>query len=86
MIEFILDKTGITIEELKKKADSRMTGRSALDAIYKVGKEELGVSFSEDLVVRYDKRKKQEDYENRSRETRVERRKKLRARKRQNPD
>lgn len=83
LILFILEKTGITMEKLKSLADGRMTGRSDLDAIYIVGKEDLGVSYSDDLVVRYDKRKKQETYENRVRDRTAERRRKIRAKKRQ---
>jgi hypothetical protein len=68
--------------KLKKLADSRMSGRSYLDAIYKTGKEELGVSYSDDLIVGHDKRKKAEAYENKVRDNTVERRKKLRDKKR----
>jgi hypothetical protein len=82
LIDYILDKTGIPMVKLKKLADSRMSGRSYLDAIYKTGKEELGVSYSDDLVVRHDKRKKAEAYENKVRDNTVERRKKLRDKKR----
>ncbi len=79
LIDYILDKTGISMVQLKKLADSRMIGRSYLDAIYKAGKEDLGVSYSDDLVVGYDKRKKQEAYENRVRDKTVELDKKRKA-------
>jgi hypothetical protein len=82
LIDCILEKTDISMEKIKNLSESRMTSRSALDAIYKVGREELGVSYPDYLVVRYDKRKKQEAYENRVRDDRVERRKKLRDKKR----
>jgi hypothetical protein len=61
---------------------SKTHSRSDLDTIYEVGKE-LGVSYPDNFVIDYDSRKKQEAYENRVREERLERRKKLRARKRQ---
>jgi predicted transcriptional regulator with HTH domain len=82
VIDWILDKTDISMEKIKNLSETRMTSRSALDAIYKVGTEELGVSYPDNLVVRYDKRKKQEAYENRVRDKTVERRKKLRYKKR----
>jgi hypothetical protein len=70
------------LKNLTSSQKSKTHSRSDLDAIYEVGKE-LGVSYPDDLVIDYDKRKKQEAFENRVRKKRLERRKKLRARKRQ---
>jgi hypothetical protein len=66
MIEYVLSiKPKISIEELKVLVDSTMSkghSRSALDAIHGVA-DELGVSLSDDLILAYDKRKRQAAYE-----------------------
>jgi hypothetical protein len=71
MAEHILsEKPETSKEQLKNLTNSQKSkthSRSDLDAIYEVGKE-LGVSYPDDLVIDYDRRKKQEAYENRVRE------------------
>jgi hypothetical protein len=85
MIEYVLSKKPeFSMTQIKILIDRhRMKNRSRsdLDAIHGVA-EHLGVFLSDDLVLRYDKRKRQEDNEKRTRQIRNDRRRKRRLLKR----
>jgi hypothetical protein len=81
MIEHVLsEKPEFSMEQLKSLVDIRRSkdnNRSDLDAIHRVA-DELGVSLSDNLILAYDKRKKQQVYEKRVIQKVLDRRRKRR--------